>query len=91
MSSPVPSSDSSTIWACIIQHESGGDPTAQNAHSTASGLFQFLDTTWISNGGGVYGPRAMDATAAEQWVIAEATEARDGWSPWRGDGCTPVG
>jgi TP901 family phage tail tape measure protein len=30
----------------IIGHESGGDPHAKNPHSTASGLFQMIDTTW---------------------------------------------
>jgi TP901 family phage tail tape measure protein len=30
----------------IVEHESGGDPHAKNPHSTASGLFQMIDTTW---------------------------------------------
>lgn len=30
----------------IVWCESGWKPTAQNQHSTAGGLFQFLDSTW---------------------------------------------
>lgn len=30
----------------VLARESGGDPTAQNPHSTASGLWQILDSTW---------------------------------------------
>lgn len=32
----------------IIGVESGGDPTARNPNSSASGLGQFLDATWLS-------------------------------------------
>lgn len=30
----------------IVDHESSGKPTAKNPNSTASGLFQIIDTTW---------------------------------------------
>lgn len=33
----------------IVAHESGGDPTAKNPNSTASGLFQIIDTTWAGS------------------------------------------
>jgi hypothetical protein len=32
----------------IIGHESGGNPTAQNSRSSAGGLGQFIDSTWVS-------------------------------------------
>lgn len=32
----------------IISAESGGDPYARNARSSASGLGQFIDSTWLS-------------------------------------------
>jgi hypothetical protein len=85
---PAPSGDSSSIWDCIIAHESNGDPGAVNSSSGAGGLFQFLPSTWQANGGSGL---PEDASVAEQWAIAEATQARDGWSPWIGDGCTPLG
>jgi hypothetical protein len=37
------------VW--IIDHESSWSNTAQNPHSTAYGLFQFLNPTWASMGG----------------------------------------
>ncbi|HEX3782832.1 MAG TPA: transglycosylase family protein [Pseudonocardiaceae bacterium] len=69
-------------WAAVIQCESGGNPTAQNAHSTASGLFQFLDSSWASYGGLQYAPRAKEATAAQQYAVAETAYRESGLSPW---------
>lgn len=71
---------------CIAyQHESGGDPTAQNPSSTASGLYQFLDSSWIDYGGGRFSSRAMYATVAEQDTVAWWAYQRSGFSPWTGD------
>lgn len=36
------------LW--LVQHESGCRSTAQNPHSTAYGIFQFLDSTWAGAG-----------------------------------------
>lgn len=36
----------SAAEAWIITHESGGNPMAQNPHSSAFGIGQFLDSTW---------------------------------------------
>lgn len=36
------------VRICIIKRESGGDYRAQNRHSTASGAYQFIDSTWHS-------------------------------------------
>ena len=69
-------------WSAVIQCESGGDPTAQNAHSTASGLFQFLDSSWAAYGGLQYGQRAMDATVAQQYAVAATAYQDSGLSPW---------
>ncbi len=67
----------------IAKCESGGNPQAQNAGSTASGLYQFLDSSWRAYGGSKYGPRAKDATPAQQTEIAHAAVARSGLTPWR--------
>lgn len=69
-------------WTPVIQCESGGNPTAQNPSSTASGLFQFLDTSWLAYGGGQYAPRAKDATPAQQTAIANRAYAQAGLIPW---------
>lgn len=71
---------------CIMSHESGGNPNAQNPRSTAAGLFQFLRSTWDSlvprsvtggsyGSGRVFVPEANVAAAA--WLVAA-----DGWYHW---------
>ena len=35
----------------VLACESGGNPTAENPRSSASGLWQFLDSTWDGHGG----------------------------------------
>jgi nucleoid-associated protein YgaU len=67
----------------IAKCESGGNPQAQNSGSTASGLYQFLDSSWKAYGGAKYGPRAKDATPAQQTEIAHAAVARSGLTPWK--------
>jgi LysM repeat protein len=69
-------------WDPIIKCESGGNPTAQNPGSTASGLFQFLDSTWQSLGGSQFSRRAKDATVEQQEQIAEKAYQESGLSPW---------
>jgi hypothetical protein len=54
----------SGIASCIAKYESGGNPRAQNPSSTASGLFQFLDSTWRAVTG--LAGRAMDAPVSVQ-------------------------
>lgn len=67
-------------WDPIIACESGGDPSAANTGSTASGLYQFLDSTWQSLGGST--ARAKDASVAEQTAIADKAYAQSGLAPW---------
>lgn len=66
-------------WGPIISCESGGRASATNGSSTASGLFQFLDSTWQSVGGS---GRAKDAPVSEQYARAERLYAQQGTSPW---------
>lgn len=72
--------------ACsVMMCESRGDAKAQNPVSTASGLYQFLDTTWYSArgavGGGEYA-RAMDAPAEMQIEAAAKWQQRTNWGQW---------
>lgn len=39
---------SPTLATCIVRHESQFSPYAKNPHSTAGGLWQFIDSTWLS-------------------------------------------
>lgn len=73
----------SGIASCIAKYESGGNPRAQNPHSSASGLFQFIDGTWNYFGGyarAMYAPVAIQlqkfyivwngGRGAGNWVVA---------------------
>lgn len=64
----VPASATTSVnWNAIIQCESGGNPTAQNPHSSASGLYQIIDGTWDHYDGYA---RAKDAPASVQTAKA---------------------
>ena len=63
----------------IAQCESGGNIRATNPSSTASGKFQFLDSTWRSLGGT---GRAKDASEATQDAMARKLYAQSGTTPW---------
>lgn len=78
----APSARADISWGAIISCESGGNPTAQNPASTASGLFQFLDTSWAAYGGTQYASRAKDATPAQQYAVANTAYAQSGLTPW---------
>jgi phage-related protein len=54
----------------IIGRESGGNPRAQNPVSSASGLFQMIDSTWRAYGGTT--PHARDAPEATQAMVGLA-------------------
>jgi hypothetical protein len=70
---PQPAGPLAVVLATIRTLESGGDYHARSPGSTASGAYQFLDTTW--NGYGGY-PRAADAPPAVQDAkAAEAAQA----------------
>ena len=67
--------------ACrVMMCESGGNPTARSRRSSASGLFQFLRSTWQ----GVTGrtDEAWQATPDEQTEAAARLWASSGWRPW---------
>jgi len=72
----------------ILQCESLGDPDAYNPYSGASGLYQFLPSTWAStspkagfSGASAFDPEANVGTAA--WLANRYHELGQGyWAPW---------
>jgi len=76
--------------ACVRAHESGGNYQAKNPNSTASGAYQFLDSTWrtMSARAGHSGwGSARHAPPAVQDAVAQFT-VNSGWaSAWDGTGC----
>jgi hypothetical protein len=63
----------------IAQCESGGDYSAHNPSSTASGKYQFLDSTWDNYKGYA---SAAEAPPAIQDERAEIEFANNGTTPW---------
>lgn len=98
ITTPTPDTSALSLWPaatpswvistfnCIADvHESGGNPRAANPSSTASGLYQFLDSSWMDYGGGQYASRAMYASVPEQNAVAWHAYQVSGFQPWDGD------
>ena len=69
--------------ACAVMRcETGGtgSATIRNRSSSASGLFQFLDSTWRSTTG--LDPPASAYPGDRQVAAAAALWRSSGWSPW---------
>lgn len=71
----------------IIQCESRGNPDAENPRSTATGLFQFLSSTWTWAsaeagwaGASRYDPEANTAVAA--WLVQTSIETGHRYGRW---------
>jgi resuscitation-promoting factor RpfC len=75
--------------ACVISHESGGNPRAVNPTSGAGGLYQFLPSTWASLGfASAYPGGAQTAPVSVQRAAFAKLYAEAGTSPWAPyDGC----
>jgi hypothetical protein len=67
--------------ACTWVPESGGDYHAYNPSSGAAGKYQIIPSTWAAFGGTRYAPSALQATPAQQDMIA-ARIAADGLHHW---------
>jgi hypothetical protein len=79
--SPASSSGSggSGVWACIAQHESGGNATT-NTGNGYYGAFQDTIGSWQAAGGGPGLP--SDYSYAEQLAINQRIQAQQGWGAW---------
>ena len=65
---------------CIIAHESGWNPYSQNPRSKASGLAQFLPSTWATTPSGQLGHSPFDPYANIDAAIWLARNK--GWTQW---------
>ena len=78
----VASSSSSSaaggVWACIRQHESGGNYSA-NTGNGYGGAYQFSQSTWSSLG---YSGSPASASPATQDAAAQKLQSQQGWGPW---------
>ncbi len=68
-------SDLDKFLQTLADRESGGNIVAQNSHGSASGKYQYIDTTWQSNAQAYYPPaqqyaHAKDAPEAVQDAVA---------------------
>ncbi len=78
---PAPVGSGSGVWACIAQHESGGNP-ATNTGNGYYGMYQDTQSSWVSGGGLAYAPTANQASAAAQTAVNQRIQARQGWGAW---------
>jgi hypothetical protein len=78
---PAPASSGgswSGPWACIAQHESGGNWAANTGNGFYGGL-QFTIQTWQAYGGS---GNPANASIAEQEAVAQRVLAAQGWGAW---------
>ncbi len=71
----------SDMWDRIAQCESGGNWSINTGNGYYGGL-QFNASTWTSNGGGDFAPRADLASREEQITVANRVYAARGLQPW---------
>lgn len=70
-------------WGPVIQCESSNKNVENpSPESSASGYFQFIDSTWRENGGAQFASRAIGASFEEQLTIANKVFAKSGLTPW---------
>ena len=88
--------DERQFLACVAQHESHGNPRAQDPRSTASGRYSFIDSTWLgvakwAKWDDFYParpyPKARLAPAWVQDLAALHVVRHGGFHAWHGTGC----
>ncbi len=72
-----------SVWDLLVSCEATGDWHINTGNGFYGGL-QFDEGTWLSNGGGEYGPFAHLATREQQIEIAEKLRDSRGYNPWPG-------
>lgn len=88
--------DPATAAQLVKRFESGGgDYGAKNPHSTASGAYQFVDSTWrnYANQMGIdtnQFPTAMSAPAPVQDAVFQHAVKTRGLGDWTCPGCNPA-
>ena len=75
------STANAAMWDRIAQCESGGNWAINTGNGYYGGL-QFNSSTWLSNGGGKYAPRADLASRLQQIAVANVLYAARGLQPW---------
>ena len=79
----VSTGDQWEFWGPRVRYcESGGDYNSENSASTASGAYQFLDSTWAPWAARYGVARARLATPSQQEQAAHELYLLDGLAPW---------
>lgn len=73
----APGTAGPSVWDQLAQCESSGNWA--DTDGLYEGGLQFLQSTWLSMGGGKYARHAYDATREQQIEIAEKTLAASSW------------
>lgn len=81
-SAATQSTSTGSAFALCVANREAGSPGSTSAGTVSwtiedapyEGGFQWLNSTWLSQGGGRYAPRAIEATPSEQIAIFEAAE-----------------
>lgn len=74
-------------WAALdwlVQHESSWNPMAQNPHSSAFGLFQFLDSTWGGTGIAKTSDARLQAMAGAKYIQGRYFDPIGAQTFWQG-------
>jgi nucleoid-associated protein YgaU len=69
-------------WEALLDCESDWRNKESYNASSASGYFQIIDSTWAELGGTQFAPRAIQASRAEQEVVANRIYDQRGTRPW---------
>jgi LysM repeat protein len=76
---PAPVATGSGVWACIAQHESGGNP-GTNTGNGFYGMYQDTLGSWQAAGG----PPGLPSnySAGVQTAVNQRIQAQQGWGAW---------